>query len=67
VIHLQIAGGDLVQHRGEEKEVVARDQGDLEVGAPPQCALEAARGVDPAEPAAHDQHAFRCVRHVRLP
>ena len=49
---VEVAGGHLVEHRGEEKEVVAADQGDLDVRIPAQQPFEVHGGVHAAESAA---------------
>src|SRR5262249_16661750 len=44
----------------EEKEVVAGDQGDLDVSTPRDDLLQLERGVDTAEAASEDENATRC-------
>jgi len=50
VAQLQIAGGNLVQHRREKKKVVARDERDLHVVAPIEHLLQADGRVVPPKP-----------------
>src|SRR5260370_3081420 len=49
-VHFKIACRDLVQHRREQKVVVARHQGDVYVAAAAQRSVQFNRGVDAAEP-----------------
>src|SRR5216684_2541438 len=50
-VHFKIACRDLVQHRREQKVVVARHQGDAYIRAGAQCSFQFNRGVYTAEPA----------------
>ncbi len=73
VRHVEVAGGDLVEHGREEEEVLAVDERDLEARVMGQSFLEMEGGVDAAEPASQDQdpRALRsaCVglSHVSYP
>ena len=50
-VHFKIACRDLVQHRREQKVVVARHQGDAYIRAGAQCSFQFNRGVYTTEPA----------------
>src|SRR5262249_40943587 len=54
---LEVAGGHLVQHWGEEKEVVAGDERHLEVVTPGDDLLELEGGIDAAESTTEDEDA----------
>jgi len=51
-VHFEIARRDLVQHRREQKMVVARHQGDVDVVAAAQRSFQLDRCVNATEPAA---------------
>ena len=50
-VHFEIARRDLMQHRREQKVVVARHKGDAYVGSCAQCSFQFNRGVYATEPA----------------
>jgi hypothetical protein len=56
---VDVTGGDLVEHRGEEKEIVPADEGDLHPGASTLQSFEVPGGVDAPEPSPEDEYADR--------
>jgi hypothetical protein len=65
---VEVARGHLVQHRREQDEVVAVDDGDLDLGIPRDGALQLDGGVHPGEPAAQDHDPDRLRRaHAPTP
>ena len=56
---LEDAGADLRQERGEEHEVVAADEPDLDVASLPQLSLEGLRGHHPGESTTQDEDPMR--------
>ena len=63
---LEVACCHLVQHRREEEEVVARDQGDLDVGKAGEMFFHLEGGVNSAESASEDQNARPVHGRLRL-
>src|SRR5437764_840738 len=58
VRHIQVACGDFVKHRSEEKEIVVVDQRDVDVRVTRNLPFHFDRGVQSAESAPEDHNAF---------
>src|SRR5215472_272617 len=56
ICEIKITGCDLVQHRREQKEVVAVHKRDLHLGIACQCVIEVNRRMEPGETAAKNQN-----------
>src|SRR5262249_12995393 len=54
VSHVEVAGSDFVQHRGEEEKVLPIHQGHVDVRIAGERFLKLERSIDPAEPTAKD-------------
>ena len=60
---VEVAGGDLVQHRREQEEVVARDERDFDARVAGEHLFEVARSVHAAESTAEHHDPLRRHRH----
>jgi hypothetical protein len=66
VREVEIAGGDLVKHGSEQKEVLLTDQSNLHRLARAGKPLEMPGGIDASEPTSEYQDANRSCRHSFL-
>ena|SRR5260370_30291426 len=64
-VHFEIARRDLMQHRCEQKVVVARHQSDAYVEAAAQCSFQFNRGVYAPEPATEYQDSVGAICPAR--
>ena len=60
VSDVEVAGGDLVKHRGKQKEIVAAHERDLDIWIRSEFPLQVNRGVDPTEPSAKHKNPRWC-------
>src|SRR5258708_39308819 len=64
-VHFKVARRDLMQHRREQKVVVARHQSDAYIRAGEQCSFQFNRGVYATEPATEYEDPVRAICAAR--